>query len=214
MAALEALTAGPVTDWPKRGSGGRQRGIQAVFSACQRAGLTAGPCTSDVQRLHAVFEVAAAHGLACVVVDYLALVCADPSFASRWGPSPGARLHARPTRAAARLRIEGCVYCSDPVEASLMDGHCVQRWASASLQSLGQRAAGACSAAFAPPAQAHERALLQLLGHCSSLVAVLEALGGQQRSLAGCAARVSPADRTGGRPAAAVEKPCCMQVRD
>ena len=86
MAALEALTAGPVTDWPKRGSGGRQRGVQAVFTACQRAGLTSSPCASDVQRLHAVFEVAVLHGLACLVVDYLALVCADPLFTSRCIP--------------------------------------------------------------------------------------------------------------------------------
>ena len=70
-----------------------------------------------------------------------------------------------------------------------MDGQCVQRWASTSLHALQQRAAAACSAAFQAPTQAHQPALLQLLNHCTGLLAVLEALGGRQPSSRRCCAR-------------------------
>ena len=184
MAALDALTARPVTEWPKREPGGRQRGVQSVYAACQRAGLTAQPCASDVQRLHAVFNVAASSGLASLIVDYVALVCSDPFFTSRCRGRAGA---GAPQLSA--LTAES-VWCSDPVEASLMDGHCVQRWCCASLESLSRSAAAASSAAFAAPSDASEPGLLQLLNQAASLVAVLDVLEGQQRSTSRCGHRL------------------------
>ena len=78
------------------------------------------------------------------------------------------------------------VHCSDPLEASLVDGLCVQRWCSAALEQLSRTASAACSAALAPAGVSQEHELRKLAGRAASLVTVLEVLEGQYSSADGC----------------------------
>ena len=84
---MQELISTPVTTWPRRAEAGL-RGIHLLHTACQRAGLSTGSCSSDVQRLHAVFDVLVAHGLGSLILDYIQLVCSNIHFTSRYSAVP------------------------------------------------------------------------------------------------------------------------------
>ena len=61
-----------------------KRLLHHVYQQCCISGLIAVPrAEDDVQRLHALFDLAQQHGLASVVVDYILEVCSDETLTSR-----------------------------------------------------------------------------------------------------------------------------------
>ncbi len=63
-----------------------KRLLHHIYQQCCTSGLIAVPrAEDDVQRLHALFDVAQQHGLASVIVDYILEVCSDKTMTSRYG---------------------------------------------------------------------------------------------------------------------------------
>lgn len=61
-----------------------KRLLHHIYQQCCTSGLIPVPrAEDDVQRLHALFDLALQHGLAAVAVDYILEVCADQTLTSR-----------------------------------------------------------------------------------------------------------------------------------
>lgn len=61
-----------------------KRLLHHIYQQCCTSGLIAVPrAEDDIQRLHALFDIAQQHGLASVIVDYILEVCSDETLTSR-----------------------------------------------------------------------------------------------------------------------------------
>ena len=62
-----------------------KRLLHHIYQQCCISGLISIPkAEDDVQRLHALFDLAQQYGLASVIVDYILDVCSDETLTSRW----------------------------------------------------------------------------------------------------------------------------------
>ena len=62
-----------------------KRLLHHIYQQCCISGLIAVPrAEDDIQRLHALFDLAQQHGLASVIVDYILEVCSDETLTSRY----------------------------------------------------------------------------------------------------------------------------------
>ncbi len=146
-AALAALAETPPRAWLEPGPSGRPA-LEELHARCAAAGLApAAPPPSDLARLHALFDVALAHGLAAVVADYVADVCADLALTS-----------------------------PDPAAALLRDGEAVRRWAAGAAAAGRQRLAGWLALGL-PALGGLRGAVAAEAGRLRALALLAEALG-------------------------------------
>lgn len=113
--------------------------VQLLFEQTLQEGLTNTDAQGDVECLHALFDVAVSHGLGNVVLDYVVEVCSDPFLTSRYvgnsmGPS-SLLFHMSPVSQDTKAGL-----CSDPIEATLLDGRCVKRWCHGAIERLWSHA--------------------------------------------------------------------------
>lgn len=61
-----------------------KRLLHHTYQQCCTSGLIATPTAADdVQRLHALFDIAIQHGMTSLLVDYILEVCSDAALTSR-----------------------------------------------------------------------------------------------------------------------------------
>ncbi|KAK9824980.1 hypothetical protein WJX81_002675 [Elliptochloris bilobata] len=142
IAVLERLADTPPRELARTGADDR-RVLHSLFLQCRAAGLTGAPGSNDVARLHALFDVALGHGLGSLVVDYVVEVCSDRFYTS-----------------------------SDALEAYLLDGECVKKWAAGALVQVHSW----LSTGLVRPGGVDVGALRSQLGRTNSIVLVLRAL--------------------------------------
>ena len=82
-AVLSRLAATPATELPRVAADG-VRPVHTLYLEGLGVGLTDTAARDDVECLYRVFDIALAHGLGCVVLDYILEVCSDPAQTSRY----------------------------------------------------------------------------------------------------------------------------------
>ena len=79
---LLQLAATPATELPRSALNG-VRPVQILYEKCLEAGIAKPGARDDVERLLLLFDIALAHGLGSIILDYVLEVCSDPFFTSR-----------------------------------------------------------------------------------------------------------------------------------
>lgn len=95
--ALRLLNSVAPAEYVQRSEG--TRSVRSLYERLRSANITVLQAASDVDALHAVFDVALNKGLGCLILDYIEEVCDSRTMVS-----------------------------SDPVDAMLLDGETVWRW--------------------------------------------------------------------------------------
>lgn len=101
--ALQDLATIAPAEFVQRSDG--TRSVRSLYQRLQKANLIAHEVASDVEALHAVFDVALNKGLGCLILDYIEEVCDSRTMVS-----------------------------SDPMDAMLLDGETVRQWCTAATQ--------------------------------------------------------------------------------
>ena len=101
--ALQQLASMPPAEYVQRSDG--TRSVRTLYQQLQQANLITSEAASDVEALHAVFNVALNKGLGCLILDYIEEVCDSRTMVS-----------------------------SDPVDALLLDGETIRQWCIAATQ--------------------------------------------------------------------------------
>lgn len=124
------------------------RTIRSLYQKCRQQKLTTAEAASDVDALHAVFDVALSKGLGCLVLDYVQEVCLNRTLVS-----------------------------SDPIDAALLDGNTLQRWCVAALDRSRKNVVQQLSIVSLDRLQTSSSAVLQHeLGCINVLLLVIKAL--------------------------------------
>ena len=89
---LAQLAATPATELPRVTADGR-RLVQTIYEQSLKVGLTDDTARGDVERLYSLFDLALAHGLSSIILDYVLEVCSDPFLTSRYASEGQAALN-------------------------------------------------------------------------------------------------------------------------
>lgn len=146
--SLALLVATPPKDLVKHQASTHQRLLVDILQSCAADGLCKTTFADDIDRLYTLFDVCCDNGLGCYVMDYVTMVCLDPSVTS-----------------------------NDPLESFMSDGACIVKWAERCVGDLRRKLLSTphlCRLASAPAgAGGSSSSLLVALARLHTIAAAL-----------------------------------------